>query len=72
MLKVQRNLPAPVVCNAECELRPKVVQTAPVLSRALTRVLNATESKENKVEEDHSDNDMEESTKDTKPSGKTR
>lgn len=70
MLKVQRNLPAPVVCVAECELRAKVVQTAPVLSRALTRVLNATESKENKVEEDHSDNDMAESTKDTKPSGK--
>lgn len=70
VLKVQRNLTAAVVCNAECEVRPKAVQAAPVLSRVLARVLNATESKENEAEEQHSDHDMGESLKDTKPSGK--
>lgn len=64
MLKVQRNLTAEaVVCNMECEVRPKALQAAPVLSRALARVLNATESNENEAEEEHSDHD-------TKPSGK--
>eukprot|EP00066_Takifugu_rubripes_P014692 XP_011603958.1 PREDICTED: DNA repair and recombination protein RAD54B [Takifugu rubripes] len=68
--KVQRNLTAAaVVCNVEREVRPKAVRAAPVLSRALARVLNATESKENEAEEEHSDHDMGESPKDTKPSG---
>lgn len=62
---------APVVCNTECEVRPKPVQAPPALSRALARVLNATESKENETEELHSDPDEEEGTKDTKPSGRT-
>lgn len=57
------------MCNVECEVQPKAVQAAPVLSRALARVLNAAESKENEAEE-HSDHDMGESPKDTKPSGK--
>lgn len=71
MLKVQRNLTAAaVVCNVECEVRPKAVQAAPALSRALALVLNATESKENEAEEEHSDHDTEESPKDTKLSGK--
>lgn len=70
VLKVQRNLPAAAVCNAEREVRPKAVPAAPVLLKALARVLNATESKENEAEEEHSDHDMGESPKDTKPSGK--
>lgn len=70
MLKVQRNLTAAAVCNVESEVRPKAVQAAPVLPRVLVRVLNATESKENEAEEEHSDHDMGESPKDTKPSGK--
>lgn len=62
----------PVLFNTECEVRPKAVQAAPALSRALARVLNATETKENEREEEHSDADVEESTKGTKPSGKTQ
>lgn len=69
--KVQRTLTVPVLFNTESEVRPKAVQAAPALSRALARVLNATESKENEREEKHSDTDVEENTKSTKPSGKT-
>lgn len=68
--KVQRTLTVPILFNTECEVRPKDVQAAPALSRALARVLNATESKENEREEEHSDTDVEERTKGTKPSGK--
>lgn len=70
--KVQRTLAVPVVFNTDCEVRPKGVQAAPALSRALARVLNATESKENEREEEHSDTDVEDCTKGTKPSGKTQ
>lgn len=73
MPKVQRTLTVPVLFNTECEVRPKAVQApaAPALSRALARVLNATESKENERKKEHSDTEVEESTKGTKPSGKT-
>lgn len=70
--KVQRTLTVPVLCNTECEVRPKAVQAAPALSTALARVLNATESKENNRDEQDSDTDVEESAKGTKPSGKTQ
>lgn len=68
--KVQRTLTVPILFNTECEVRPKDVQAAPALSRALARVLNATESKENEREEEHSDTDVGERTKGKKPSGK--
>lgn len=68
VLKVQRNLTGP----GGCEVQPKAVRAAPALSRALARVLNATESKENESEEEHTDADVEESTRDAKPSGKTQ
>lgn len=68
--KVQRTLTVPVLFNTECEIRPRAVQAAPALSRALARVLNATESKENEREEKHSDTDVEENTKSIRPSGK--
>lgn len=67
--KVQRTL---TVSDTGCEVRPKAVQAAPALSRALARVLNATQSKENGSEEEHSGTDMEEITKGTRPSGKTQ
>lgn len=70
--KVQRTLAVPVLLNTECEVRSKDAQAGPALSRALARVLNATESKENERDEEHSDTDMEESAKSTKPSGKTQ
>lgn len=53
-------------------MRPEAAQAAPVLSRALTRVLNATESKENEAEEERSDQDVGESPEDAGQSGKTR
>lgn len=53
-------------------MRPKAVHAAPALSRALARVLNATESREKEREEEHSDNDMEDSTKAAEASGKTQ
>ncbi|XP_075321567.1 DNA repair and recombination protein RAD54B isoform X3 [Odontesthes bonariensis] len=48
--KVQRSLSAPVVSKTGCNVQSTASHTAPALSRALARVLNATESKENEAE----------------------
>ncbi|XP_029959373.1 DNA repair and recombination protein RAD54B [Salarias fasciatus] len=47
--KVQRCLVAPVVEKTSCNLQPKAAPTAPTLSKALARVLSATETKENET-----------------------
>ncbi|XP_061572766.1 DNA repair and recombination protein RAD54B isoform X2 [Cololabis saira] len=48
--KVQRSISAPAVSKTACNVQAKTSQTAPGLSRALARVLNATECKENEAE----------------------
>ncbi|XP_051813154.1 DNA repair and recombination protein RAD54B [Acanthochromis polyacanthus] len=47
--KVQRSLAAPAVSTTPSPVQPKAAQTAPAMSRALDRVLGATESKENET-----------------------
>ncbi|MED6267996.1 hypothetical protein CHARACLAT_017803 [Characodon lateralis] len=48
--KVQRSLSAPVVNKTAFSVQAQTGQTAPGLSKALARVLSATESKENEEE----------------------
>ncbi|XP_056299659.1 DNA repair and recombination protein RAD54B isoform X2 [Pseudoliparis swirei] len=62
--KVQRSLPAPA-----CDVQPKVAQPAPVLSRALARVLSAAESKEKEAESEHASKGSEEHREDNRPAG---
>lgn len=45
--QIQRSLAAPVLSKTEKEVQSQTFSAAPALSRVLTRVLNATESKEN-------------------------
>ncbi|KAK5605861.1 hypothetical protein CRENBAI_004772 [Crenichthys baileyi] len=53
--KVQRSLSAPVVNKTACSVQAQTGQTAPGLSKALARVLSATESKENEEETKYED-----------------
>lgn len=58
MAQVQRSLAAPVPSKTEKEvptIKSQTFTAAPALSRALARVLSATESKENEAETRHSD-----------------
>lgn len=47
--QVQRSLAAPVLSKTEKEVQSQAFSATPALSRVLTRVLNATESKENEA-----------------------
>ncbi|KAG7475982.1 hypothetical protein JOB18_041996 [Solea senegalensis] len=61
--KIQKSLAAPVPSTTGGDNQLKAAQPAPALSRALARVLNATESKENdaKLEYPETDTDFAES-----------
>nr|XP_020462847.1 DNA repair and recombination protein RAD54B [Monopterus albus] len=67
--KVQRSLVEPALSRTESDVPPKSTQPAPALSRALTRVLDATESKENEAETEYPDTDPEHFTEDSRPAG---
>lgn len=63
--QVQRSLAAPVLSKTELEVQTPKSQTvtaAPALSRALARVLSATESKENEAERRHPDSCLDDHT----------
>lgn len=47
--QVQRSLAAPVLSETEKDVQSQTLSAAPALSSVLTRVLNATESKENEA-----------------------
>lgn len=70
VLQIQRSLAAPAQSKTENDVQPKAVQPAPALSRALARVLSATESKENDAETEHPN--MEEFKEDNRPAGETQ
>ncbi|XP_028985049.1 DNA repair and recombination protein RAD54B [Betta splendens] len=53
--KVQRSLAGPVQCKTEFVVKPNPAQPAPALSKALARVLGATETKENEAEPEYPD-----------------
>ncbi|KAM9851618.1 DNA repair and recombination protein RAD54B [Aulostomus maculatus] len=55
--KVQKSLAAPSSNKSGCDAQPKTAQAEPALSRALARVLSATESKENEAEMEHPNTD---------------
>eukprot|EP00064_Thunnus_orientalis_P003081 superscaffoldBa00000245_g3089 len=61
--KVQRSLAAPAPSKTGCDVQPKAAHAAPALSRALSRVLNATDSKENEDETEYPNT----ATEDTRP-----
>ncbi|XP_035527512.1 DNA repair and recombination protein RAD54B [Morone saxatilis] len=67
--KVHRSLAAPVLSKTEYEVPSKAAEPAPAWSRALARVLSATESKENETETEHADTLTEEYTEDNRPAG---
>lgn len=69
MVLVQRS-PAAALSRTEYEVKLKAVPAAPALSRALARVLSATESKEHEVETEHPDTGLEEKAWDNRPTGK--
>lgn len=54
-MQVQRSLVAPPPSKTGCDVQPKTAQAAPALSRALARVLSATETKENDAETEYPD-----------------
>lgn len=61
--QVQRSLAAPVPSKIGKEVQtaePQTVTAAPALSRALARVLGATESKENEAERRRADSSLDE------------
>lgn len=55
VLQVQRSLAEPGLCKTECAVQPKAAQPDPALSKALARVLSATEAKENEAEPEYPD-----------------
>ncbi|KAG8010081.1 DNA repair and recombination protein RAD54B [Nibea albiflora] len=65
--KVQRSLAAPAQSKTEYEAQPKAAQPATAVSKALARVLCATESKENEAKTENPDNGSEEYTGDSRP-----
>ncbi|TMS11401.1 DNA repair and recombination protein RAD54B [Larimichthys crocea] len=67
--KVQRSLAAPAQSKTEYEAQPKAAQPATALSKALARVLCATESKENEAKTEDPNNGSEEYTEDSGPAG---
>lgn len=67
-MQIQRSLAAPAPVKTEYEIQP-----APALSKALARVLSATESKENEAEAGPSNAGLEEFTEDdNRPASKTQ
>lgn len=71
-MQVQRSLAAPALSKTEPEVHLQAGPAAPALSRALARVLSATESKENEAETEHLTTGLEENTKDKRAAGKTK
>ncbi len=69
-LQIQRSLAAPAASKSEHEVQLKAAQPAPALLRALTRVLSATDSKENEAEREHPNTGSEEYAHDNRPAGK--
>ncbi|XP_027143114.1 DNA repair and recombination protein RAD54B [Larimichthys crocea] len=67
--KVQKSLAAPAQSKTEYEAQPKAAQPATALSKALARVLCATESKENEAKTEDPNNGSEEYTEDSGPAG---
>lgn len=75
VLQVQRSLAAPAQSKTEYEAQPKAAQPATALSKALARVLCATESKENEAKTENPNNPnngSEEYIEDSGPAGKTQ
>ncbi|KAK2844547.1 hypothetical protein Q5P01_011206 [Channa striata] len=69
--KVQRSLAGPILSKTECADQPKAAQPAPALSRALARVLSATESKENEAGTEDPENASGDYPEDSKAAGVT-
>ncbi|KAG7242029.1 hypothetical protein INR49_024074 [Caranx melampygus] len=65
--KVQRSLAPPALSKTECDVQPKPARAAPALSRALARVLSATESKENEAETEYPDSGNRDYAEDNRP-----
>lgn len=69
-MQVQRTLVAPVASKTGCNVQPRAPQSAPALSRALARVLSATESKENDANLEHSESVTRDNTEEHGKKGK--
>ncbi|GLD63634.1 DNA repair and recombination protein RAD54B [Lates japonicus] len=67
--KVQRSLAAPPPSKTGCDVQAKAAEDAPALSRALARVLNATESKENEAEMEYPDAGIRDYAEDNRSTG---
>lgn len=72
VVQVQRSLAAPPPSKTGCDVQVKAAEDAPALSRALARVLNATESKENEAEVEYPDAGIRDYAEDNRSAGKTQ
>nr|XP_019965375.1 PREDICTED: DNA repair and recombination protein RAD54B-like isoform X1 [Paralichthys olivaceus] len=67
--KVQRSLSVPALSETRCDVQPKAAPAAPALSKALARVLSATESKENDDNMEYPDTGSKDYAEDNRTAG---